>query len=363
MEGSGSLREVRVRAAVAYPSLSEFFTEVKPGGSAQKARRGPQGRSAIVITTKNHSDRLSHTLSRWSSLGIETILLDDSTTSAERGRSMELARESSVLYHGIREQRFLLRNVPVPLRRSFISPLGSPGWTLGKCRNYSLLVGLGLGYERLLLVDDDILPVSPSGPLATLALLDRFEYVGARTEGFPDDSVVGHLARGSGVVQYDFITGQYLAVRSEVRNRFFPDIYNEDLIFLLQDTRKESMARCGTVRQLTPPNPNLTTRRALIQEPGEIYVEGLIHAARSTEDGLLNSHRFWAAILRFRRTCLEELLRRKRVEASTRDGRLLCRVLDRTRRMKPATFARFHERYVTAQSRWVTLQSRVVHRS
>ena len=345
---------------VEYAGLRPCLQEVDWPLSQRSAVLGPRVKnSVIIVTSKNHSERLTKTLDGWASSEIDTILLDDSTTEAERDRNLRLAKRASVVYHGQQAQRRTLANIPRSLRTGLVSPLGSRGWTLGTCRNYSLLLALVRGYDGVLLVDDDILPTGRLLARSSLALLEEFEFVGAHTEGFPDDSVVGHIARSVGVTQYDFITGQYLALRTGIRECFFPEVYNEDLIFLLLQAHLKGAARCGSIRQLTPRRQTLNPRRAMAQEAGEIHVEGLIQAKHREGASLLRSDRFWRGVRQFRESCIVELLDsldEARVDAGIKPLRAALGV---TRRLKPSAFARFYEEYELKKAQWVALQSSV----
>lgn len=347
-------------AAIEYIPVTPFLTEVRQPRPSRTNRETLDSDVAIIINSKDHSDRLERTLDSWTATGLETVVLDDSSRPNERRRTERLAGRAGAKYHGQHEQRALLNREGVSLRSGFISPLGSSGWTLGRCRNYALLLGLAEGYDRLLLADDDILPRTRSTPTRSLSLLDEFDFVGARTTGFPDDSVVGHIARRVGVVQYDFITGQYLALRSNPREYFFPDVYNEDLIFLLLQVKRAKMARWGRVSQLVPSGRTLSISRAITQELGEVHFEGLVQASRVDGESLLTSRDFWTEILDFRRRCLEDLLTRRGVKVVPRDFLLLRRVLAVSRQLNPAVFADFYERYAGMKTRWIALQSRIM---
>lgn len=316
-------------------------------------------RSALIVITKNRVDRLRRTLPRLASWAPEAIVVDDSTSMRARSASSNLAARLGAMYHGPMEQKRMLSDVPTSLLDGMVTPLGTPGWTLGMCRNYAVLLGRSLSFERFVMVDDDILLPSRRLLWTTLGLLSHFDYVGARTAGLPDDSVVGHVARRHGIVQYDFITGQYLGMRTGIQRAFFPNVYNEDLIFLLQVATQSNLARHGVVRQLQDGSAGPKAERALFQEIGEAHFEGGVRAAMSRRTFDLCSPALWRTALRFRRACLRDILERENERGSLESVALLRRVLALNRTFRPLNFALYYRRYFETIPRWIELQEAV----
>jgi hypothetical protein len=216
-----------------------------------------------------------------------------------------------------------------------------------------------MGYRRLLLVDDDMEPTTPETAVTTLGLLDRFDFVGAHTEGYPDDSVIGHIARGAGVIQYSFITGQYLGLRSTVRQTFFPPIYNEDLVFLILQLRGGLAARSGRVRQLVPEPGGSLVRRAISQEPGEVHFEGCTWAALGGGFDSLSEEAFWSEVLDFRVRCLRDLLSKPPIASSQVATRIIRAVRSFTQTLRPQDFVDFYASYQALSERWIELQESI----
>ena len=339
---------------VDYPGLDSFLEEIEEFSSADIEL--PHSSSVVVVMTKNHPERLAVSLRHWTSLSIPTILLDDSSNPDHQQASRRLARAAGITYHGSAEQiDFLSTRESVDVS-TFVTHLGARGWTLGPCRNYATLVALSAGASRLLLVDDDIIPATPSISHLSLGLLGRFDYAGAHTMGFPDDSVVGHIARDVGISQYDFITGQYLAMRLEPRPEFFPRRYNEDLIFLLAQLGRATFARCGRVVQLTPPDGALSSRRAVGQELGEVLVEGLIQAIETKSPDQLEGSAYWEGILEFRRRCIDELLAKARASRVRGAKRILELVRDSDERLDSQVLADLARAYHAQGAEWLKVQ-------
>src|SRR5215469_4883488 len=99
-------------------------------------------------------------------------------------------------------------------------------------RNISLMLAYFLDWQRIAFLDDDI-EVPNSRDLENAAgLLDTYNAVGLSIGGFPDNSVVCHAYSLIGGEQDSFIGGGALTVETTRNRSFFPDIYNEDLIYL-----------------------------------------------------------------------------------------------------------------------------------
>jgi glycosyltransferase involved in cell wall biosynthesis len=345
----------RHAVGIEYPNPSDLMTEIRSRAILQPFESSLPKRSTVIVVTKNHADRLSATLPWIATPPTEVIVVDDSTTGRAAEEVRRLSKKWGVKYHGRREQRSLLGGVSSRFTKGLIAPLGTPGWTLGLCRNYSLLLARTLNVDGVILMDDDIIPPIPDLLPQTLSLLGRFDYVGATTVGLPDDSVVGHIARRHGVTQYDFVTGQYLGVRSRIQPNFFPNEYNEDLVFLLLAATSHNVARCGQVRQLSRGSPRYDEQRAISQERGEVHCEGSISATMSRNPTSLLDLKFWEGVLAFRRRCLVDLLQRERERGGEFSG-LLQRVLEFTRTLRPRGYASFYRGYFAAVPRWIELQ-------
>ncbi len=338
-----------------YPNPSMLMVDVRPPISLQSINHADAPKSAILVTTKNRPDRLMSTLPRLAGSSLGVVVIDDSSTSRAAASTNRICRKVGVTYHGRKEQELALKPVPPHLLDGLIAPLGASGWTLGMCRNYSLLLSRILGFERIILIDDDISIPNDDFPARTVSLLKGFDFAGARTVGLPDDSVVGHIARRHGVVQYDFVTGQYLGVRTRVQPAFFPNEYNEDLIFLMLAAGKGKVARYGTVRQLKRGSSRYSLEKATSQERGEIHSEGCMRAVISGQTESLTDTSYWENILNIRMQGLQDLLARER-EWGGEHLDTLKGVVQVSKRFLPKDFSSFYRVYFDAVPRWVNLQ-------
>lgn len=341
---------------ITYPNPHHLLSEIPATVAFPAATPAIPPRSGIVVVSRDNAGRLEATLPGLAALPCPIVLIDDSTTVKSRGACRKLCKKLGVRYHGRRQQDKVLAGVDPKLLTGLVVPLGRPGWTLGYCRNYSLLAARDLGLERVLLIDDDITIPSADLPARTFDLLGRFDYAGSRTVGLADDSVVGHVARSLGVEQYDFVTGQYLGVRMRMQEAFFPNLYNEDLIFLFIAARPASIARYGTVSQMNRRHRGSAVNRALGQELGEIHCEGCIRASIGRNKEGLAEPDFWTQALEFRWRSLRDLIARDQEWGRARFSALLERVLAYSRTLKPEGFASFHREYRALSSRWLDLQ-------
>lgn len=264
-------------------------------------------------------------------------------------------------YHGRAEQTRLLRRLGLHHSR-FTSPLGKVGWTLGFCRNYAVLLSLALGADLLLMVDDDIIIEDKRTVDMSFRLLGQYAVVGTRTVGMYDDSIIGHLARRLGEVQYDYITGQYAGLNLHSINYYFPNVYNEDLIFYAFQGQGKEFARSGTVRQLTKKTIGNFDSTLMFQEEGEILLIGTIEATTRGNESLLLQSDFWSVILRDRIEELCELAKLQTqhgVDSSSHPFNVLTKYHSR---LQPASFVSFYRKYRRSIEPWRTILTKANNR-
>lgn len=199
----------------------------------------------------------------------------------------------------------LLANTPFEMRSD-----------LSRKRNLGLLLSRMAGWQRVVFLDDDITVPMPTDIVEAVSYLGEYAGVGLRNEGFPDNSVVCHAYREAGGLQETFVGGGALAVGADSMTSFFPNIYNEDWLFLLDEVGLRPTAVKGRVIQ-APYDPFADDRRARAQELGDTLAEGvyslLDHGGRVQEAGL----RFWRKFLRSRRQLINQVI--AMVELSDKD--------------------------------------------
>lgn len=164
-----------------------------------------------------------------------------------------------------------------------LSPLPAPR-DLSLKRNLGLLLATLLGWEKILFLDDDIYGTKPDDLRKVAAALDArrvpcflVESEHDRAADQPpteDNSAVCHARRLVGAAQGVFASASALGINCGQRLSFFPDIYNEDWFFLLDEIRRSRVTRVGLVRQRGY-NP-YQADRARYEEFGDVLAEGLL---------------------------------------------------------------------------------------
>jgi hypothetical protein len=180
-------------------------------------------------------------------------------------------------------------------------------------RNVGLLVARQLGWENILFLDDDVRGFSPRHVLQVRRGLaeghESSEAVGWAFDQYPDNSMVCHAYRRAGGVQDTFIGGGALAVKVSPWTPHFPDVYNEDWLFMLRLMlrRRSALALAGTLRQVSY-DPFAVPLDAAKQEFGDVLGEGLfrlLHSGRSISAA--TSAKYWIGMLRLRLRMVEKI--------------------------------------------------------
>ncbi|MDQ2708123.1 MAG: hypothetical protein M3Z25_11015 [Actinomycetota bacterium] len=141
-------------------------------------------------------------------------------------------------------------------------------------RNLGLLLARLVGWRTVLFLDDDI-HVRPAAIRRAARHLAGAAAVGLGITEFPDHSVLGHARRLVGQPHEVFLGGSALLVDVERMTSFFPSVYNEDWLFLMDGIWAGQVARVGTARQL-PYDPFSDPLRAEDEEFGDLLAEGLM---------------------------------------------------------------------------------------
>jgi hypothetical protein len=174
-------------------------------------------------------------------------------------------------------------------------------------RNLGLSLAHAAGWERVVFLDDDITVPRADDLRDAAGLVDRYAGVGLAIGGFPDNSVVCHAYREGGGAQDTFIGGGALAIGSASFDSFFPNIYNEDWFFLLDETGLRPSAVTGRAIQ-SPYDPYRETMRARSEELGDCLAEGLFWLL-DHGSGLSDANvRYWSQFLQRRRRFIDEVV-------------------------------------------------------
>ncbi|WP_447005969.1 hypothetical protein ACRAKI_05560 [Saccharothrix isguenensis] len=174
-------------------------------------------------------------------------------------------------------------------------------------RNLGLMLAAVAGWERIVYVDDDVVIPRPDDLADAVGLLDRFTGVGLSVSGYPDNSVVCHAYREAGGAQDTFIGTGALAVGRQSFTSFFPNIYNEDWFFLLDDNGLAPSAVTGNAVQ-RPYDPYRDTMRARTEELGDCLAEGLFGLLDTGHAPADATVAYWRRFLGRRRRFIDEVI-------------------------------------------------------
>jgi hypothetical protein len=222
-----------------------------------------------------------------------------------------------VLRTDARDDRLLDFGADLP--QSFASP---GALDISRKRNLGLLIGRMCGWTRMLLLDDDIRKINIEKLSVAAALLDTYPVVGLQVIKYPDASVVGHARRLTGRMQVPFVSGGALLIDPQRLNGFFPAIYHEDWLCIIDHLMAGEVAIGGMVGQKSY-KPFAVPERAKNEEFGDIFMSGLlwlVHArdrisatvpSTTTEYWREATNRsFWERILCERAAMLEDVASR-----------------------------------------------------
>jgi hypothetical protein len=142
-------------------------------------------------------------------------------------------------------------------------------------RNLALILSHLRGWSRILFLDDDISGLSPADLRESTRLLDASPAAGMEVTGCLDHSVVCHAYQRAQGKQKQFIGTGALAVNTARCTSFFPEVYNHDWLFLLDEHGLlQPAVLAGTVVQDTY-DPFADPERARSQEFGDVFAEGV----------------------------------------------------------------------------------------
>lgn len=271
----------------------------------------PLGDSVVVCCTKDRPDAVADTIGQFAEGDRSAVLFDDSTQAATRRENRTRCRQVGVRYHGPTEQAAVLAAIDFDAGPAFIPRLGHEGFTIGATRNYAILLALLGGADRIAFVDDDVRFRDRCGLDRLIEALDYDPIASARlaggSTGTPDDSVVGHLFRRTGVYDVAFPSGSFTALRPAAVDQYFPNYYNDDwLLFALCCDHKRPPA-VGTVEQRQYDIFDDAVERALSQEVGELLFNGFVRAVDPADGRAVLSEDHWAETIAARRDRLSQL--------------------------------------------------------
>jgi hypothetical protein len=271
---------------------------------------------AIIVPAGRPTERLIHAAQLATELGC-LLLAMCSTTGAVPARITDTVAARAP---GVRWSAFTVPNdLGHPLLPATASPHADSRdrrhGALSTMRNLALLIARMVGWRTVLLLDDDIVVPSAMTVREGARRLGPAAAIGLTVGRFPDNSVVCHAHRVAGGEQDVFVGAAALLIDTSLPFAFFPNIYNEDWLFLYDAVSERTVGCFGRVRQ-HPYDPFSDLHRARAEEFGDVIAEGLMSALPATpglcpplDAGYWNE--FLAARHRFIRDAYHRLLERR----------------------------------------------------
>jgi hypothetical protein len=280
------------------------------------APAGPEV-DAIVVPAARDAAYLHAASSLAARVGCPLVILVSLRAGAAEARAVGAEHGISPLVVDVRG-----RSLPVPLE-THAGPYARGSDTALK-RNLALLLSRLAGWECVLFLDDDVTDIDPVELRTAAALVGKYRAVGLENVGWYDNSVVCHANRDTGGEQFCFVGAGGLLVQAARTRSFFPNVYNEDWFFLLEEDGLTEVAMSGHCVQASF-DPYADPARARREEFGDCLAEGLFALL---DDGAQLSdadHRYWRRFLDQRRRLIEEIIgrARHRPRDPERRGRIL----------------------------------------
>jgi hypothetical protein len=305
---------------------------------------------AIIVPSARPAASLSHVFGLAGALDCPVLVL--CSGESDPGQAIDAAKAS-----GAKAMAVDFRGAELPLTletsKTFGDlPRGAKYHDISLKRNVGLLVAHMTGrWRRVLFLDDDIEIADDSHARAAAGWLSDVHAVGLRIKDFPDNSVVCHASRSAGNDQSTFIGGGALAVRTDELDQFFPDIYNEDWLFIADAVSTGKVGRLGEATQ-TAYDPFADTTRAWFQEFGDCIAEGVyarLHVSQKIDDSL----EYWTSFLADRARFITRI--RDGVTGAVGHAKMLAS-LDAAdaalRKIKPADCVRFLQAWASDKPQW-----------
>ncbi len=346
-----------------------------PGTTAANPDASDRSVDAIIVPTVRSPEQLRSAVRLAADVGCQLIALYTDNFPAElssvlgemqQGMATALAVSSGVTHR--------LLDLAASLPQTVVS---SCARDISRKRNLGLLIGRACGWTRILFLDDDIRKLNEEKLRSAATLLDDFPVVGLQVRKYPDASVVGHAWRLTGHGPKPFISGGSLLVNPQRLNGFFPAVYHEDWLCLINHLKHGEVAIGGTVGQLTY-KPFTTPDRARLEEFGDTLAAGLLELVDSRQRTSGNSEspdsadimaaaerdywheatkvHFWEEILKRRGALLNNITERLKIvrPLDLKPLESIKAALRRHEELKPEELASFTSKWLDGLAVWRT---------
>jgi len=208
-------------------------------------------------------------------------------------------------------------------------------------RNLGLLVGRMMKWSNLLFLDDDITNIK--GMDTAVKYIANTTTAGFLVNKFPDNSVVRHAERLSGIEPGVKLSAGALMVNPGRITTFFPNIYNEDWFFLYGSTVAAPCPIMAGTADQRPYNPFKTLSRASSEEFGDLLAEGMLQLTENNLDPFRASVSDWQHLLIKRKRLIKEIQERLQRQAKGSQTHAAMKSLtaaaDQLNNIKPLTCA------------------------
>lgn len=318
--------------------------------------RGLATVDAIIVPAARAAAQLRHVIEVAAKLGCTLLVLCSKSASPSKARV--LAEQRGVELFAVDTSSLPSGLVP-PFQTTQLldNPTFERRVDTSLKRNLGLLIAHLARWQRVVFLDDDIVIPNPVDLSAAAYLTGSYSAVGLANGGFRDNSVVCYAHYQAGGAQDTFIGGGALAVsEASMMTSFFPNIYNEDWFFLLDDARLRPVAMTGTAVQKRY-DPFDELRRARSQELGDCLAEGLfwlLDNGRRVCDANFN---FWQEFLDNRLNFITEVI--ARIADSDHDTHLKYRMIEclkasrgRCQLIRPAVCVDYLRAWRADSTRW-----------
>jgi len=283
---------------------------------------------AIFIPYRNNKQNINSLLLelKWYD-GI--IYLIPSNENDSHDISLDKFNNVKILYMYNNDFNLFFKQLNTTKHKFIISPYTE--WDLPQKRNYAIWFSIYNKFTKILFIDDDIRGISSSLLERGASNLDRYTIVGCFVENFPDTSIVGHLEISSGNEIKCFISGSFLFIKPFNTYSFFPLIYNEDWIFMVQYIINKEVCSIGTIYQV-PYDPFTSQQKIIFQEFGEIIAEGLFAIINKKLFEFRYNYDLWCEILSNRQNLLFKL---KKIISNSLQKQLLDTAIEQNYKIHP----------------------------
>lgn len=211
-------------------------------------------------------------------------------------------------------------------------------WDLPAKRNFALIHSIQHGFKNILLIDDDIECISKNIILKGIASLESNDVSGCLVKDYPDTSVIGHIEQKYGEPYYPFVSGNFLFIKSDKIDSYFPLIYNEDWLFMIPYIINKKISAVDVIYQKEY-NPFENISKIKFQEFGEVIAEGLFELIDRQKYDDKYKESYWKEYLEYRRSYVADLLN----EAENKYIPFIKESLDICRKIKPIQCINFIE--------------------